>query len=471
MADIEAQGQGDGKKAERPSYTRLCTCKILPICLAICIISIFSAAIVSTSLNQPVPSKVVIVISTIASCLLFLIFAGYLKIYHDKNGMAKVHPHAEQAFKTFRDRFVSYFCCVEMDDCTIPHITINNHGEAEKAAPKENEGEGNVQPNTRFTTYRPPPARKPLPRPSHTVQGPREQPQTPGTGPSRPQDVGHHLQQQQQQYRPYQRRPPAEQPQNPGGNRQPPVSTHHQARPVPPARNPELSQNLDESMQSSSFDYGVPRDHRFAAALPGDDSRYSRYSQQQTRNVSAEVPPLNPAQARQWQNDQVANLVSVPDATAQLQAILDDQFTNPLKRFAKATRPIYHEEGTEHHKHCHEIGSPCITPTQSRKSASASRSTTMTNASSTSSKTPSSSNSSILLSTPPPRRRPPMTAESLTFPQFPAQCHTEQKIWRSTACLLAQHRVKYHTKHDPTGFTYCRPPRSKTDESTSQSGD
>ncbi|KAK8136959.1 hypothetical protein PG984_004899 [Apiospora sp. TS-2023a] len=144
MADIEFQGQGDGK-TERPSYTRLCTYKILPISLVICTTSIFSAAIVCTSLDKPIPPNAVIVISTIAGSLLLLILAGYLKIYHDRNGMDKVHPRAEEALKAFRDGFVSHLCCVEMDDYATFLITRNNPGEGEKTAPKGNGGEGNVQ--------------------------------------------------------------------------------------------------------------------------------------------------------------------------------------------------------------------------------------------------------------------------------------------------------------------------------------
>ncbi|KAK7935119.1 hypothetical protein PG985_000614 [Apiospora marii] len=401
MADIESQGQGDGK-TERPSYTRLCTRKILPICLAICVISIFSAAIVCTSLDKPVPPNAVIVISTIAGCLLLLIFAGYLKIYHDRNGMDKVHPRAEQALKAFRDGFVSHICCVEMDDYAIPHITrSNNPGEGEKTAAKENGAEGNIQSGVNYV-YRHPPERKPLSRSNHTVQGPRDQYQTPvpPPGPSRRQDPDHN---RQQQYRQSHRPPPAEQYQNLRGNRPPPV-TNLQPRPVHSAKNPELSRNLKGTMQGTSFGHDVPQDLRIGATPTGNDSPYSLRPQHQTRRYdrSAEVSPLNPTQPRTWApNSPGAYLVSVPDAAAQLQAILGDTFTSPLKSFAKPTRSIHHEGNKDHYRnHSHQLfGSPYITPTQSRGSSAY---TTMTNASSTSPKTSSSSNSSILLSTPPP---------------------------------------------------------------------
>lgn len=460
MADIESQSQGDGK-IERPSYTRLCTCKILPICLAICVISIFSAAIVCTSLNRPIPSNAVIVISTTAGCVLLLIFAGYLKIYHDKNGMDQVHPRAEQALKAFRDGFVSHFCCVEMDDYAKPQITSSNHGEEEKTAPKENGAEGNIRPGIRYV-YRSPPERKPLSRPSHKVHGPRDQFKTPGPdpGPSRRQDPDHS---RQQQYRQYHRLPPAEQPQSLRGNHPPPV-TNFQPRPVPSVRNQEVFRNFEESMPSTASD--LPVNPRFAATLPANNSQYSLRPQQQTwYDRSAEVSPLNTAQARWVPNNQRVNLATVPDAAAQLQAILSDSFTSPLKSFTKPTRSICYEGDNDRHRHhLHQLfGSPYITRTQSHNSPASS---IVTNASSTSPKTPSSSNSSILLST----STPMATAESLGFPQFPAQCRTEQMILRNTGGLLVEHRARFHTKHGSKGLAYCRPPRSARDRRINEPG-
>ncbi|KAK8046133.1 hypothetical protein PG996_014197 [Apiospora saccharicola] len=381
MADIESQGQGDGK-TERPSYTRLCTYKILPISLVICSTSIFSAAIVCTSLDKPIPPNAVIVISTIAGSLLLLILAGYLKIYHDRNGMDKVHPRAEEALKAFRDGF----------------------------------------------------------------------------------DPGHHLRQQDRQS---QRPLPAEQHQHYAGNRHPPAS-NPQPRPVPPARHPGPSHNPDQSRQwtESYAPETVGRDYHFPATVPRDAFRYPQPSQQPRRHPpSAQVSPLNPAQKRQWQNDQGAHLARVPDVAAQLQAVLSDTiFASPLKTFTKPTVSLcHHEKDPDHHHRLFDPQQPhIITPTQSRKS-SASTSTTDAS-SSTSPNTPSSSRSSRVLLSTPPRPPPPSPAtESLSFPQFPVQCHTEQNILRNTKGLLVEHRAKCHTKHDSTRFVYCRPLRSAQD--------
>ncbi|KAK7953306.1 hypothetical protein PG988_014000 [Apiospora saccharicola] len=413
--------------------------------------------------RQAHPPNAVIVISTIAGSLLLLILAGYLKIYHDRNGMDKVHPRAEEALKAFRDGFVSHLCCVEMDDYATFLITRNNPGEGEKTAHKKNEGEENLQPGIR-AVGRCTPEREPLQRPNVAVQGPRGQPQTPNPGPSRHQDPGHHLRQQDRQS---QRPLPAEQHQHYAGNRHPPAS-NPQPRPVPPARHPGPSHNPDQSRQwtESYAPETVGRDYHFPATVPRDAFRYPQPSQQPRRHPpSAQVSPLNPAQKRQWQNDQGAHLARVPDVAAQLQAVLSDTiFASPLKTFTKPTVSLcHHEKDPDHHHRLFDPQQPhIITPTQSRKS-SASTSTTDAS-SSTSPNTPSSSRSSRVLLSTPPRPPPPSPAtESLSFPQFPVQCHTEQNILRNTKGLLVEHRAKCHTKHDSTRFVYCRPLRSAQD--------
>ncbi|KAK8058683.1 hypothetical protein PG994_009131 [Apiospora phragmitis] len=433
MADIESQVRGDGEaftRADRPpSYTRLCTYKILPICLAICIISIFAAAIVCTSLNKPIPSDAVIVISVLAGCLLLLIFAGCLKIYHDQNGMGKVHPRAEQALKGFRDRLVRLFCCIDMASYAPSSNNTSNHEEAEKNPRKEedNVGEEAVQPVIRLASRSP--RREPLQRPGNAVQGPRDQPQTPGNYPPRHQVSRSNLQQDR---RPQGLRPP--EPRHPAPSHQSPL----------PRFEPQsaASSNYRGASQANEMLYSevVPIDGRYSRTLPVTNSRDTLSSE---RRPSAAVPPLQTPQSRPRPNNQAIHLTSVPDAAAQLQAVLGDTPTTPLQSFLKPTRSIRYEQDTDHRR----FESPPNSPTQDGlQSASG----TSTNASSSLASRPGSNISSPST---------PTTRESANLPQFLAQCHTEQLILRNNRDLLVEHRAQYHTRHS-AGLTYCRPIRT-----------
>ncbi|KAK7967386.1 uncharacterized protein PG986_001663 [Apiospora aurea] len=440
MADIESQVPGDGKafiKTNRPSYTRLCTRKVLPICLAICIISIFSAAIVCTTLGKPVPSNAVIVISVMAGCLLLLIFAGYLKIYHDRNGMGKVHPRAEQALKVLRDRLVRLFCCIDMNDyAPSANNNSSNHEEEKQIPSKEHSAcEGNVRPGIRVVASRPPLESEPLQRPSNTVQGPRDQPRTPGGYSSRrlaPQQTS----QQGQQHQSLQ--PPD--PQQRMRRHQTPHSSLH-----------------DRSAASSSYadasqadELGLPSkqsftDLNYTVLLHGNNSRNGISSPQGLHQRSAEVRPLRTLRSNQGPNNPDAYLIRVPDAAAQLQAILGDTNTAPLESFIQPTRSIRHEEDTDSHQQ-RLSDSPSSNRTQD---GIPSTSGTTTDTSKMASR-PGSSISSSATAT---------TGESTDSSQYSAQCHTEQIIWRNNRDLMAEHRARYHTRYS-TGLVYCRPPWS-----------
>ncbi|KAK8035042.1 hypothetical protein PG993_010037 [Apiospora rasikravindrae] len=439
MADIESQVQSDGKafiKTTRPSYTRLCTCKVLPICLAICIISIFSAAIVCTNLGKPVPSNAVIAISVIAGCLLLLIFAGYLKIYHDRNGMGKVHPRAEQALKDFRDRLVRLFCCIDMNSYAPSANNKSNDEEAQKIPPKENSaGEGHAPPEIRVVAVsRQPQERESLQRPNNTVQGPRDQPRTPGDYPSR-------------------RRAAQQNPQQ---------GQHHQSLQPPDPQQRMLSRQAsrpslhDRSAASSNYAEASQADElrlpskqtttdvNYTMPLHGNDSRNNPPAKKRLYRSSAGVAPLQTPHIRHGSSDQ-AYLVSVPDAAVQLQAVLGDTVTTPLKSFIKPTRSIRHEEDTENHQQ-RLFGSPSNSRTQG---AIPSTSGATTDASTLASR-PGSSMSSTAT---------PTTWESADSWRVSAQCHTEQRIWRNNRDIMTKHRAQCHTMY-PTGLAYCRPLRS-----------
>ncbi|KAK8031689.1 hypothetical protein PG990_001423 [Apiospora arundinis] len=449
MADIESQGQGAGKVSRNtapPSYTRLCTYKILPICLAICVISVFSAAIVCTSLNKPVPSSVVIVFSILAGCLLLLMFFGYLKIYHDRSGMSEVHPRAEQALKVFRDRLVKLFCCIEMDSYATPNDTKTDHEEALKTAPKEDVGGHTVQPRATLAG-RHSERGKPLQRYRRTIHGPRPQPKTPGQDSSHPPNPYHVQsdQRSQMQAHPESLRP--------AGNRRPLESSprFHQAASTDDLGIPQGMGGFRLGSETADIDIG------YMSAPHGNDTPSGLSSQQERHSASAMVPPLNTSRPKRGPNNMVpSHLVRVPDIEFRLRAILgDNETTTPSRGSAKpGGESLHNEEDVEYY---HKLFASPHTSTVSLTTPDASTTTA------------NSLNSSSISSLTTPTEKEGKGSLS----RFPAQCRAEQRILLKTQDIMAKHRANYHIEY-PAGLEYCRfiqSERQTASGSTSQSGD